>query len=423
MAFWPLAAREGSAKADSSRRIPMVGQREVGDLRQPFGVKENFGVNHNFCSLTTECDHRYPIDGFRWGDNNRTGLEEMATIRAAVLIPDKRATNRRTRVVAKKQKKEHPAAMNMDKVAIVIHLDQADCPVATGSELSGVVHLSYNESVLRVTDILIGLRGEARASWVSKVSDKIFDTNEVLIDQTAGSSVMPVEGVNVREKTSIPFLFRLPTELPSSIETKFGFIRYEVYVTVDVEYSQMSGCFLSPGSRQFKSLTTSRTVPVIATTGELMLSALPSLETEQKEQFDDVICCWRHSLLVLELQTPSWVLTIGQALSVRVKMVNQSHRQLTWCSLLLVRQVQFHAQSRYEDVADCRQVCTDLVCVDLPNVTTGDEYLDEVTLQVPNDLVPTSLHPCLVSVTYKLVLRVKSSTFHETGLPIYLATK
>ncbi|KHJ42315.1 arrestin domain protein [Trichuris suis] len=313
--------------------------------------------------------------------------------------------------------------MNMDKVTIAIHLDQGDCPVAAGSELSGVVHLSYNESVLRVTDISIGLRGEARASWVSKVSDKIFDTSEPLIDQTAGNSVMPAESVNVREKTSIPFLFRLPSDLPSSIETKFGFIRYEVYVTVDVEYSQMSGCFLSSGSRQFKSLTTSRTVPIIALTGELMLSSLPSLSTEQKEQFDDVVCCWRHNVIVLELQTSSWVFTIGQVVSVRVKVVNQSHRQLAWCSLLLVRQVQFHAQSRYEDVADCRQFCTDVVCVDLPNVTSGDEYLDNVSFHVPNDLVPTSLHPCLVSVAYKLMLRVKNGTSHEIGLPVYLATK
>ncbi|CDW52242.1 Arrestin C and Arrestin N domain containing prote in, partial [Trichuris trichiura] len=297
----------------------------------------------------------------------------------------------------------HRTTMNMDKVTIAIHLDQGDCPVAAGSELSGVVHLSYNESVLRVTDISIGLRGEARASWVSKVSDKIFDTSEPLIDQTAGNNVI----VNVREKTSIPFLFRLPSDLPSSIETKFGFIRYEVYVTVDVEYS----------------LTTSRTVPVIALTGELMLSSLPSLSTEHKEQFDDVVCCWRHNVIVLELQTSSWVFTIGQAVSVRVKVVNQSHRQLAWCSLLLVRQVQFHAQSRYEDVADCRQFCTDVICVDLPNVTSGDEYSDDVSFHVPNDLVPTSLHPCLVSVAYKLMLRVKNGTFHEIGLPVYLATK
>ncbi|KRX75112.1 Arrestin domain-containing protein 15 [Trichinella sp. T6] len=304
--------------------------------------------------------------------------------------------------------------------SVSIFLDQNESTIKAGDTITGTLQLKYNSDEMEVTDIQVNVYGEAKASWVSKISDKIFDSSQTLIDQCDENTKCPHSAEDYQNS----FHFHIPVDMPASVESKYGYIRYEINVSGSVIVKQVDGCFagavpVGPMRMKFAE----KKITILGRVSKSNLCTLPPLFSETEDVFEELVCCFGQSSVKMLLQIPTWIMTAGDEVPVHVRLANSSNRQLKWFSLLLIQELHFSAQSRYEAVADRRQTSCSVCTINLPDVAPHEPFDENIILNIPANILPSTFRPCVVMVKYKLFLRIRGSVFHEICLPIYLASK
>ncbi|XP_050523902.1 arrestin domain-containing protein 3-like isoform X2 [Daktulosphaira vitifoliae] len=188
-----------------------------------------------------------------------------------------------------------------------------------GEILEGHVVLDTIEN-FKLKTMRIVLRGKAHAEWQILVSgdrsavkdDQYFIDNRSLIfgkDRHDGPVPILPRGIH-----HFPFRFQLPqSSLPCSFESKPGYVRYYIKVTLDIPYA-------SPpqGMKYFTIIG-----PHIDCMDDQYLKPIGALEKRSK----CCMCC-KSNRIVLQCQLERTAYVCGEALRLKANIKNQNNKEI-----------------------------------------------------------------------------------------------
>lgn len=289
-----------------------------------------------------------------------------------------------------------------------IQFDVRESLYLAGQPVRGAIVVSVPEP-LKVSAIFISLIGEAKTSWVNKVSDKIYETVETYIndrikipylEQISDGELM-VPGAH-----TVPFALHLPANLPSSFVGDYGYIRYKV----------VAGLQLTEHTQQ--EIISEKTITILSIVHpEHLTKSHTNIRAE--DSFEIVECCSARGSLQLSLSSDKSYCIVGRPIVVDLNISNRTRSKKS-PNLLLLQESFFLSKSRYESVNDTKTLYRVIESVSLEPVEPGKSLKKQITFDVPNDLPPTSTTNALITLKYKLKLDVGNNL--EIMAPIGVAS-
>lgn len=288
-----------------------------------------------------------------------------------------------------------------------------------GQKVCGELVISLQDP-LKASGICVSLSGEAKTSWVNKMSDKIFESTDTYVNERmdipylhriSDGELMP-PGAH-----KMPFSFQLPNNLPSSYEGDFGYIRYKV--SASIQLSPDNVCMI-PALQSLKELTSDKSLTVLGLVDVKDLVKTPESGICREESFDIIGCCWVRGTLEASVSVPNAGYIVGTPMPVNVRVTNRSGSKKT-PNLLLLQEAHFQSKSRYESVCDTKILTRVVESAALETIENGKSITKQIPLEIPFDLTPTSiLRNSLISITYKL--KIDFGNNYEIVMPVVIAT-
>lgn len=305
--------------------------------------------------------------------------------------------------------------------AFEIQLDSPSGCYFAGQTINGELVASLQFS-LRLKEISVTLKGEAKTNWVNKVSDNIYDSLEPYVnekkilrylqDTSDGETLQP-------GSHRMPFQFQLPPQLPSSYEGEYGYVRYSL--VAQAELGPDPSCIM-PASKG-KEIGVERPVTVLASV-ELRQLSRPASEQApitKEESFEIVGCCGSRGHVTASVSIPTTAVIAGDLFPVQIRLDNQSRRRQPAAVLNFVQDVHFRSVSFFQSASDSKMITRiiDSMRVDCPE--HGKNIVKDITLRVPRELPATSLGNTIIMVRYKV--RLEIGTQCEVVIPVGVASK
>lgn len=123
--------------------------------------------------------------------------------------------------------------MMENSVAANVEFDKRDRVYMAGETLKGIL---YVDCLIEVSTLSISLNGETKVSW----HDTIGKHSDYQIHLCTSQDFLRIFKKAKKEKekvTKVAFKFELPEDLPSSIESNFGFTRFRCIVQIEAQQS------------------------------------------------------------------------------------------------------------------------------------------------------------------------------------------
>lgn len=179
------------------------------------------------------------------------------------------------------------------------------------------------------------IKGIGRTGWVNIHTDKIFETEKTYIDTQVqlcdSGTCLPVG------KHQFPVQIRIPLNCPSSYESQFGSIRYQMKVELRASTDQAS-C--------------SEVFPLVILTrsffDDVPLNAMSPIDF--KDEVDFTCCTLPFGCVSLNMSLTRTAFRIGESIEAVVTINNRTRKGLKEVALQLIMKTQFEARSRYEHV-------------------------------------------------------------------------
>lgn len=289
-----------------------------------------------------------------------------------------------------------------------IEFDVRQSLYLAGQPVRGTIVVSVPEP-LRVAGIFVSLIGEAKTSWVNKVSDKIYETVETYINDRV--KIPYLEQISDGELLmsgahSVPFVLHLPMNLPSSYDGDFGYIRYKVVAGVQLMENLQ------------KELISEKIITILAVVRpENVSKGQASIGAE--ENFEVIECCSARGSVHMAVSVDKPYCIVGRPIVIDLNISNRTRSKKT-PSLILLQEAFYQSKSRYESVNDSKTLYRVIESVSFDPIEPGKSLKKEVNLEVPTDLPPTSTTNALVTLKYRLKLDVGNN--FEIILPIGVAS-
>lgn len=208
--------------------------------------------------------------------------------------------------------------------------------------------------------------------------------------------------------TTYSFACMLPTQLPSSVEGKYGHIRYSCKVVVD---------------RPWKTDKEFRLSFSVIKTEDLNLMS-PTLYIPSKSEIvrHFYCCCFKSKPFYMSASIPFAGYVPGQKIEVTINMNNQSNVDIEGTKVSLERNTQYISQTPRKKIRlECLTV-KEVFGVGMRACGSGEIRL---TLPVP-PLAPTNTNFCRVlTTTYQLKILAKVAGAHKNphlNIPITIGT-
>ncbi|KRX42025.1 Arrestin domain-containing protein 15 [Trichinella murrelli] len=292
--------------------------------------------------------------------------------------------------------------------------------IFAGTVLSG--HLVIALTVpIRIGQLVVAFTGEMRTKWVDKVSENIFDSVEPIVNFKTQMYLNergtddPVEPGNY----SLPFQFTLPLHLPSSFQAEFGFIRYVCFATATILPGQTCSMATTKQCKEFKVEKEIDIVDVVRFQDLRHVGRQRPVQAE--ECFELIGCCRKQGRIEALIRLDEGVFLVGDTILAKLEIQNCSRRRpLRRCSLFLLQEALFHAQSFHGTTSSNRTLVKvlDVATLQLPH--PGDRVSQNVELHIPQNTQPSSLDAPLIRLRYRLKLDLGDSC--ELILPIDIAS-
>lgn len=306
--------------------------------------------------------------------------------------------------------------------AFEIQLDSPNGCYFAGQVINGELHASLQFS-LKLKEISVTLKGEAKTNWINKISDNIYDSLEPYVNErkllrylheTSDGETLPPGSHRM------PFQFQLPPQLPSSYEGEYGYVRYSLIA--QAELGPDPNCIL-PASKG-KEIAVERPITVLASVELRQLTRSisndPSAGITKEEMFEVVGCCGSGGHVNASMTIPTTAVVSGSALPVRINIDNQSRRRQPEIVVSLVQDVHFRSVSFFQSASDSKTITRIIESVRSESPENGKSLVKDLTLRVPRELPATSLGNTIIIIRYKV--RLEMGQHCELVLPVGVAS-
>ncbi|XP_031621629.1 uncharacterized protein LOC116339736 [Contarinia nasturtii] len=231
----------------------------------------------------------------------------------------------------------------IQKMTTICKIEFVDNPrkvVYAGQVLRGTVKLILTK-VKKLRSLYIRIHGRAYVHWVDGTNDsrkvRVFTGNEDYFSERK-SFVGGYSGeIRLGPGTyNYTFQCSLPHNLPTSLESEYGYIRYTARVVLD--------------NPQWPDKTFSEPFTVIRA---LDLNDFPALRRPVVVKKTDtfyvccLLCCWSSDPMKIVAYTPVGGYTPGQFINLRMSINNQSSQKINGFTIHLIKKITYfiHAES------------------------------------------------------------------------------
>lgn len=200
----------------------------------------------------------------------------------------------------------------------------------------------------------------------------------------------------VTQPYAYPFAVSIPPNLPASYNGKYGYVRYEVVVTIE-NYSQKYEVFKWP-----------LLVEVPVDLNRLDESIRRPAKMEMERSFG-CLCCASGPLYVI-VDIPSKCYLPGQTIPIQIECDNASNVEVT--------KIKIKFRSKYVFVVTVPHQTTeeeekDIQVVELGKVEPHATKNFTAEIKIPHDLRPSNLDTCgIISLSYDMHVQVMVSGIH-----------
>ncbi|KAJ8674426.1 hypothetical protein QAD02_005688 [Eretmocerus hayati] len=233
--------------------------------------------------------------------------------------------------------------------------------------------------------------------------EKYFEASSYLIESALGKELVLKPGIH-----EYKFSFRLPHNLPSSVELAYGHIRYTTTAIIERPWKS---------DQEFKTFFT-----VVSDFGlNLHQNGLVSVQTEAKWDLSRFCCISRP--LSINISVPTRVYVPGQTISIKVNVENESGKWVDAVKLILQKVITYSATTPRKD----RKIMKEKI-VGVSAGPIGDKQIIsyEQKLVVPPLLASNLQNGGIIHFEYELTVEacIQGGTTHtfEEGTPIYIST-
>ncbi|XP_055550751.1 arrestin domain-containing protein 3-like isoform X2 [Wyeomyia smithii] len=282
-----------------------------------------------------------------------------------------------------------------------------------GQTVAGHIELHLSQATI-FKDIKLHIKGIAEVSWYESI---FVDGNPVLIPYHGRHQYMhhtkSVVAVPDASTVEFPaglhryeFSYALPSNLPTSLETEQGYVRYTAKVVLERPQGQ---------NRSFKvGFTVLRHVN---------LNHERDMSIPAKTEKNKTYCCGpcRSDPLNISAQLPISGYVPGQTIAVKINIENQTKKGIKKISTKLVQVISYISQTPYCEVSDKTTIVAEVRC---QGSEARANISEEQYLLIP--IVPPSSKSCpVLTVNYFVEVEVKVSGPNinpRVRIPITLGT-
>ncbi|GMR41766.1 hypothetical protein PMAYCL1PPCAC_11961 [Pristionchus mayeri] len=260
-----------------------------------------------------------------------------------------------------------------------------------GDPLIAKILIDSSDPDTVIDQLVVDIRGWGRTGWINVHTDKIFEKETVYWShKTMLSSNTPV----VPGRHNYPLHIRIPEECPSSYESQYGSIRYEVKVRVDSNNDQASS------SETFPFLVISRS----------FLNKLPTnllSPIDYSEEIDFTCCTLPFGSVSFKVHLKRTAFVIGETVEPIVHVKNRSRRQLKDVTMFLLAKSQYEARSRYEHVDEKKlaEMVMDQCHLGFVSARSNQDF-DCVSLRIPFDAPPTQKYSPEIPLSFIPIIMI-----------------
>lgn len=259
-------------------------------------------------------------------------------------------------------------------------------------------------------DLTVAILGEANNSWISKTSDKIYESHENYLNQGVALIDKPTEFHAGQHEFA--FDFELPPKLPSSFESEYGRIRYIIHASFYLNTE------IAPSLVGRSDAYVEKQFGVVS---QLTLSAFPSTKqpVEAIDATEYSCCCLPLGSVRAVITIPKNGYATNEAIPINALVFNGTRKKIKRATINLIQQAKFMAWSRYENAQDTkeRQYC--IATIDKGTIEPRKFLRMEKELLTLPFLVPT-YHGSIISINY--ALRFEAEPGLEITIPIMIGT-
>lgn len=267
-----------------------------------------------------------------------------------------------------------------------------------------------DDTITSARDLTVSVLGEAQNAWVSKTSDKIYESSEKYLNQGVALIDQPTEFSAGQHEFA--FEFDLPQTLASSYESEYGRIRYIIHASFYLNSE------VAPSLVGRSDAYVERQFGVVS---RLCLSAFPATQqpVEAIDATDYSCCCLPLGSVRAVITIPKNGFATNEAIPINAVVFNGTRKKIKQATINLIQQAKFVAWSRYENAQDTKERQYIIATIDKGTIEPRKFLrMDKELLTLPF-LVPT-YHGSIISISY--TLRFEADPGLEVAIPITIGT-
>uniref|UniRef100_A0A7I4Y070 Arrestin_C domain-containing protein n=2 Tax=Haemonchus contortus TaxID=6289 RepID=A0A7I4Y070_HAECO len=207
--------------------------------------------------------------------------------------------------------------------------------VLAGEFLNARVLLDSADPDTVIHSLTAEIKGVGRTGWVNIHTDKIFETEKLYFHSQV--ALCPPDTPIPAGKHQFPLQVMIPENVPSSYESQFGSVRYQIKVVLTANTDQASCSEVFP-------------IVVLARSffDQVPVNILSPIDF--RDEIDFTCCTLPFGCVSLMVSLPRTAFRLGETIEAQVTVNNRTRKALKDCALQLAMKTQFEAMSRYEHV-------------------------------------------------------------------------
>ncbi len=267
--------------------------------------------------------------------------------------------------------------------------------VANGTNVSGQVVVNLEEP-MKMKNLSVTLEGQAYCRWSDGnggpryTREQLIKLKSFLFGNPPGSNGEEDISVHPEGRFSYPFLFTVPHDLPSSVETRLGHIWYCLEAKIKKPTWKSDHITPSKLVKIVKQIDTNNPIYLTQTGG-----------SDAKE----IGCCFPSGVLSINASLPRWAFCIGEKVHPNVEVVNESKTDMPFIKARIVKFEEIHGSHKI--IKTNQTLISQIVGPGVPQGQVGT-FAQHQFLEIPasEEVIPSISNCQILKVYYKVVVKV-----------------
>ncbi|CAJ0578497.1 unnamed protein product, partial [Mesorhabditis spiculigera] len=292
-----------------------------------------------------------------------------------------------------------PKAVKLFMPTAQLNLVLNDRRIMAGETLRAKLLVDSADPETIIHSLTAEVVGVGRTGWVNIHTDKIFETEREYLN-TGHLLLCPRNSPLPPGRHQFPIQVHIPEGAPSSYESQFGVIRYQIKACCVEAFPFVVLC-----RSFFDELPVNHMSPV-----------------DYADEIDFTCCSLPFGTITIKVSLPRTAYTMGEVVEPMLRIKNRSRKGLKDCTITLMMKTQFEAMSRYEHVNEkklAEQIIESVILGSVAGKST--EEFDNISLRIPDGAPPTQnytdgVQTNIITIHYILKVTATPGIECEMGL-------